>query len=316
MRRSPPCAEPRPTRRCFGALLAESRAALPSARELRVDPRDADLALPLADGLGVESTLETWGGLELASDDGRTIRNTLEERLANAEPLLRRRSRRDCTGRPDAARLRLRQHAAARPPQHLLRGADYERLIGRDVDGLLGALATTPYAADAEASRAHDGLRRLHDAIRVHLSRSLEEMRSFYTGRARELVDVLLARFDLHNVIAVLRAHAADTARPSEARPALIDMGWLVEPLAHEILRQGELAGAVDLLARSRRTASRPRALRAAFAEYERTEDLAALEQRRRRRPRGARGRRARRRGRTPRRCCGSRAARSTSATF
>ena len=73
------------------ALLAESRAALPSARELRVDPRDADLALPLADGLGIEATLETWGGLELASDDGRTIRNTLEERLANAEPLLRRR---------------------------------------------------------------------------------------------------------------------------------------------------------------------------------------------------------------------------------
>ena len=75
----------------FEALLAESRAALPSARELRVDRRDADLALPLADGLGVELTLDTWGGLELASDDGRTIRNTLEERLANAEPLLRRR---------------------------------------------------------------------------------------------------------------------------------------------------------------------------------------------------------------------------------
>jgi vacuolar-type H+-ATPase subunit E/Vma4 len=73
------------------ALLAESRAALPGARELRVDRRDSDLALPLADGLGVEFTLDTWGGLELASDDGRTIRNTLEERLANAEPLLRRR---------------------------------------------------------------------------------------------------------------------------------------------------------------------------------------------------------------------------------
>jgi vacuolar-type H+-ATPase subunit E/Vma4 len=71
------------------ALLAESRAALPSARELRVDQRDADLALPLADGLRIELTLDTLGGLELASDDGRTIRNTLEERLANAEPLLR-----------------------------------------------------------------------------------------------------------------------------------------------------------------------------------------------------------------------------------
>ena len=177
--------------------------------------------------------------------------------------------------RPDFGYGNTRLHARR---SALLRGADYERLIGRDVDGLLGALATTAYAADAEASRAPDGLRRLHDAIRMHLSRSLEEMRSFYAGRARELVDVLLARFDLHNVIAVLRAHAGTHRPAEEALPALIDMGWLVDPLAHEILREGELAGAVDLLARSTPDREQAGALRAAFAEYERTEDLAALE--------------------------------------
>ena len=71
------------------ALAAESRAALPSAAVLRVDPRDAELARPLAGGLRLEPELETWGGVELGSDDGRIVRNTLEERLANAEPLLR-----------------------------------------------------------------------------------------------------------------------------------------------------------------------------------------------------------------------------------
>ena len=71
------------------ALLAEGRAALPGATELRVDPRDLDLATPLADGLRVAPTLETQGGVELASDDGRSIRNTVEERLANADLLLR-----------------------------------------------------------------------------------------------------------------------------------------------------------------------------------------------------------------------------------
>jgi vacuolar-type H+-ATPase subunit E/Vma4 len=75
----------------FAALLAESRAALPVAGVVRIDRRDADLVWPLAGGLGVELTLESWGGLELATDDGRTLRNTLEERLANAEPILRRR---------------------------------------------------------------------------------------------------------------------------------------------------------------------------------------------------------------------------------
>jgi vacuolar-type H+-ATPase subunit E/Vma4 len=75
----------------FRALLAEARAALPAARELRVDGRDLELATPLAGGLRLDPTLETWGGVELVSDDGRTVRNTVEERLANAELLLRRR---------------------------------------------------------------------------------------------------------------------------------------------------------------------------------------------------------------------------------
>jgi V/A-type H+/Na+-transporting ATPase subunit E len=75
----------------FRALLAEARAALPEARELRVDRRDVELATPLAGGLRLDPTLETGGGVELVSDDGRTVRNTVEERLANAELQLRRR---------------------------------------------------------------------------------------------------------------------------------------------------------------------------------------------------------------------------------
>ena len=39
----------------------------------------------------------------------------------------------------------------------LLRDADYERLLGEDVDGLLGALEGTPYAPDVEAARATTG---------------------------------------------------------------------------------------------------------------------------------------------------------------
>ena len=98
--RSPPCSRAcvQSSARCaagagyprlFGALLAEARAALPGATELRVDRRDLSLATPLARGLRVDPALETWGGVELASDDGRVIRNTVEERLANADVLLR-----------------------------------------------------------------------------------------------------------------------------------------------------------------------------------------------------------------------------------
>jgi vacuolar-type H+-ATPase subunit E/Vma4 len=75
------------------ALIRESSAALPSATTLRIDPRDASLAAGLLGELDLEldvvAALETAGGVELASDDGRTVRNTIEERLANAEPALR-----------------------------------------------------------------------------------------------------------------------------------------------------------------------------------------------------------------------------------
>jgi vacuolar-type H+-ATPase subunit C/Vma6 len=160
----------------------------------------------------------------------------------------------------------------------LLRGADYERLIGEDVDRQLETLQGTPYAHDVEAAERGDGLRRLHDAIRSNVGRTLEEMRSFYTERARELVDLLLSRFDIQNIVSVLRAKAG-AEQPAEGAPvALAAVGWLVEPLAGELLRQRELAGAVDLLARSTPDRDQAHVLRAAFTEYERTEDLAALE--------------------------------------
>jgi vacuolar-type H+-ATPase subunit E/Vma4 len=74
-------------------LTREGLAALPAATTLRVDPRDERLAAELLAELGakveVVAALETAGGVELADGAGRTVRNTIEERLANAEPALR-----------------------------------------------------------------------------------------------------------------------------------------------------------------------------------------------------------------------------------
>jgi V/A-type H+-transporting ATPase subunit E len=77
----------------FRALTEESLAALPSASLLRVDPRDAQVARDVVRELNVQLELEpgldTVGGLEAVASDGRTVRNTLEERLHNAERALR-----------------------------------------------------------------------------------------------------------------------------------------------------------------------------------------------------------------------------------
>jgi V/A-type H+/Na+-transporting ATPase subunit E len=75
------------------ALLREGLAALPAASVLRVDPRDEPLATDLLASLGVQlelvATLETAGGVELSRGEDRVVRNTVEERFANAEPMLR-----------------------------------------------------------------------------------------------------------------------------------------------------------------------------------------------------------------------------------
>jgi vacuolar-type H+-ATPase subunit E/Vma4 len=75
------------------ALIEESFGALPAASLLRVDPRDEQLARSIVAELDARveltSELDTLGGVELVAEDGRTVRNTLEERLRNAEPALR-----------------------------------------------------------------------------------------------------------------------------------------------------------------------------------------------------------------------------------
>jgi vacuolar-type H+-ATPase subunit E/Vma4 len=77
----------------MGALIREGLAALPAATILRVDPRDERLAGELLGELGaelqIEAALDTAGGVAVATRDGRAARNTIEERLANAEPALR-----------------------------------------------------------------------------------------------------------------------------------------------------------------------------------------------------------------------------------
>ena len=161
----------------------------------------------------------------------------------------------------------------------LLDRAGYETLIGKDVDVMLGALSETPYGPEVEAALTrHHGAQRLHEAVRHHLARVLEEMRSFYKGRARELVGVLLSRWDLHNTVTLLRGEAI-APHTDDALLHVYPMGALDDALAREVARQNEFAAAVQLLVRWKLPdPETARGLRDAWPDYERTEDLPALE--------------------------------------
>jgi V/A-type H+-transporting ATPase subunit C len=161
----------------------------------------------------------------------------------------------------------------------LLTAAAYDGLLGRPVDGLQQALAETAYRPELEAALARGGGKRAVEiAIRDHLGRALGEMRSFYRDRARELVDVLLARFDLQNLLTLLRGQVRH--QPAElVLAAVVPLGPLGDGTAEEIARRDEPAAAVELLIAWRlpdpETAA---ALARAWPRFERTQDLAHLE--------------------------------------
>ncbi len=79
-------------REAMRALLLEALVALPGAATLRVNPRDEAPAAGLAREVGGDLTVETDGivtGGVVLEGGGRVVRNTFEERLANAGPRLR-----------------------------------------------------------------------------------------------------------------------------------------------------------------------------------------------------------------------------------
>jgi V/A-type H+-transporting ATPase subunit C len=161
----------------------------------------------------------------------------------------------------------------------LLGAAEYESLLGRDADAVLELLAGTAYRAEIEAAlTVTGGNHALHLALGRHLARRLGELRAFYEGRSGELVDLLLSRFDLHNLLALLRGRARGRP-PEQVLANVVPLGGLGVAAGQEIARQQELARAVDLLVSWRLpNPAEARALADAWPEYERTEDLAALE--------------------------------------
>jgi V/A-type H+-transporting ATPase subunit C len=161
----------------------------------------------------------------------------------------------------------------------LLRDTAYEALVGRDIDGIRAGLADTAYRPELdELPGEASGKRALEKAIGDHLARVLDEMRSFYHDRARELVDVILARFDLLNLLTLVRGKVR--AQPAELILAsIVPIGSLGGGEAVEIARRDDVAAAVDLLTVWRlpdpRTAT---ALAREWPRFERTDDLAQLE--------------------------------------
>jgi V/A-type H+-transporting ATPase subunit C len=162
----------------------------------------------------------------------------------------------------------------------LLTPALYSELLAAgSIDRLLGVLHDTPYGPDVEAAIARfDGIRRLDEAVRTNLARTLRSMLGFYQDRPAQRVGILVRRWDLYNIRNLIRARARP-AGIDEAPPLLVAAGNLGDAELAELAGQRSLRSLIDLMvAWGLPTRQSARRLLAAWPDYEATGELAGLE--------------------------------------
>jgi V/A-type H+-transporting ATPase subunit C len=170
------------------------------------------------------------------------------------------------------ARLRARRAALLRPEQ-------YASLASRDLPGLLTALAATCYKpqADATADPRDGPLCQVERLVRDHLTAALGDVAGFYHDQARVVVIAVLGRFDVQNVLTLLRA--AHHGGAAEVSAALVPVGRLSTRTAREAAAQPDLPAAARLLAgRGLPDPGSASALREAARRYEVHASLALAE--------------------------------------
>src|SRR5207247_6576072 len=111
------------------------------------------------------------------------------------------------------------------------------------------ALWTTPYSRQLQEalSRTIDAVRAVDQALARNFSLTASRILSFADGKARELIELVLMRWDLVNIRVILRAKHAGRHN-DEILANLIPAGRLNEPALKEVAGQSDVTGGVGAL--------------------------------------------------------------------
>jgi hypothetical protein len=176
------------------------------------------------------------------------------------------------TSRPDfvAGNTRLRARLPA-----LLDRTEYDRLAGMPLEAARERLAATLYRPQLNAGDADAGL--VLRAAGQRLCDLLRGVRGCYVGTAHSVVGVLLARHDLHDVLALLRGARAGQPAPRRLA-AVLAVGVLDVRAAAELAAGDGPTTALRLAAQHLPDPVTARALPAAWDRYELNADDDELE--------------------------------------
>lgn len=159
----------------------------------------------------------------------------------------------------------------------LLGSAFYQSALdSTDFRAFTTTLSQTPYMRDLEEAQARgEGLGAVDRAVARNVYRTAHTLLSTADGQPRQLIGLLLMRFDLANIKAIARGKHAGKGL-DEIQGSLFPAGELKPALLEQAATASDMAGAAQVLglARTEMTA----AFLAAARRYQNDQDLYALE--------------------------------------
>lgn len=131
----------------------------------------------------------------------------------------------------------------------LLTRAQYSDLLSKaSVEEVINALAPSAYKEDIDAALTRaSGVRCVFEALRANLIRTLHRIRGFFQGEPLRLLDLVLRRWDRHNLQAILRGQSQEL--PAEAvLSTVVPVGQLDAVSLRELARQPGIQATIDLM--------------------------------------------------------------------
>lgn len=149
-------------------------------------------------------------------------------------------------------------------------------LEGTDFRAFLSALAQSPYMRELEEAQSrYEGLAAVDSAVARNFYGTARSLLLFSDGKPRELIGLLLLRYDLANIKAIARGkHAGKDA--DEIRGSLFPAGELKPALLEEAAAASDMPAAAQVLAFSKNELGS--AFLRAARRYQDDKDLFALE--------------------------------------
>ena len=149
-------------------------------------------------------------------------------------------------------------------------------LDGTDYRAFVATLSQSPYMRELEEAQArHEGLAIVDSAVARNFYNTSRSMLNFADGKPRELIGMLLLRYDLGNVKTIARGkHAGKEA--DEIRSSLFPAGELKPVVLEEAAAAADMASAAQLLAFTHNEIGG--AFLKAARRYQNDNDLYALE--------------------------------------